>query len=479
MIKVLFAASECEPFIKTGGLADVIGSLPNKLKNYGIDARVIIPKYSDIPKHFREEMKQIATFTVQLGWRNQYCGIEQVEYKGITYYFVDNEYYFKRNGLYGFYDDGERFAYFSRAILEALPKIPFKPDIIHCNDWHTAPVSVLLKEQYKHFSFYENIRTFFTIHNLKYQGIFPKEVLGDLLGLSYDCFTPEKLEYYDNVNYLKGGLVYSDIISTVSETYSEEIQNPYFGENLDGVLRNRRNDLYGIINGIDYDIYNPNYDPYISANYCKTTGKSPQNKLKLQEMLNLPQREDVPIICIISRLVPEKGLELVTGVFDEILDLDLQFIVLGTGSEKLENFFSAKAARYSNKLSTNIFFDNALAHKIYAGSDFILMPSLYEPCGLSQLIALSYGTIPIVRETGGLNDTVHSFNEYTNTGNGLSFSNINAHDMLYTIQRGVSLFHNKNKWNRLVSNAMSCDYSWHSSAQKYISLYKYLMDKPI
>jgi starch synthase len=478
MIKVLFAAGECEPFIKTGGLADVLGSLPSKLKNYGVDARVIIPKYSDIPEHFRAQMRPIAAFTVKVGWREQYCGIEVLEYKGVTCYFVDNEYYFKREGVYGFYDDGERFAFFSRAILDSLIRIDFKPDIIHLNDWHTGPVSVLLKEQYRQNPFYDGIKTFFTIHNLKYQGVFPKECLGELFSLPDYLFTTDKLEFFGNINFLKWGLVYSDIISTVSETYAEEIQNPYFGEQLDGVLRSRRNDLYGIINGIDYDVYDPNYDPYITSNYLRNDEKAAQNKAKLQEILNLPKKNDVPIICMITRLVSEKGLELVTWVFEEIINMDVQIVLLGSGSEKYENFFTNEAAHHNN-MSTNILFDNALAHKIYAGADFILMPSLFEPCGLSQLIALSYGTIPIVRETGGLNDTVHSFNEYTNTGNGLTFKNINAHDMLFTIQRALRLYQDKDKWNILVKNAMNCDFSWHKSAQKYIDLYKYLVDKSI
>lgn len=476
MIKVLFAASECEPFVKTGGLADVVGSLPKYLKNRGIDVRVMIPKYSCIAEHFKLQMRHVADFTVEVGWRNQFCGIECFEYKGVTYYFVDNEYYFKRDGLYGFYDDGERFAFFSRAILESLPQISFKPDIIHCNDWHTGPVSVLLNEQYRSNPFYEKIKTFFTIHNLKYQGIFPKIVLGDLLSLDKSVFTADNLEYYGDASYIKGGIVYSDIVSTVSETYAEEIQGSYYGEGLDGILKRRKNDLYGIVNGIDYDVYNPNYDPYITVNYSKSTGKQEQNKLKLQEMLNLPVRRDVPIFCIISRLVQEKGMDIIKEVFEEMMNRDLQLVVLGTGSEKYENFFKQESIHHKN-ISANILFDNALAHKIYAGSDIMLMPSLFEPCGLGQLIALSYGTIPLVRETGGLNDTIHSFNEYTGEGNGLSFQNINAHDMLYTIDRGLSLYHNEEKWPRLVQNAMGCDFSWNKSAGKYVSLYKYLVNR--
>ena len=419
-------------------------------------------------------MKHVTDFVVDVGWRKQYCGIESLEYNGITYYFVDNGYYFNRNGLYGFFDDGERYAFFSRAILEALPHIEFKPDVIHCNDWHTGPVSVLLKDKYINNSFYENIHTFYTIHNLKYQGIFPSVVLKDLLGLDYSYFTSDKLEYYGNVSYMKAGIVYSDVISTVSETYAEEIQDAHFGEGLNGILKSRKNDLYGIINGIDYDIYDPNCDPYITANYSKTTEKAVKNKMKLQQILNLPVREDVPIFCIVSRLVQEKGMDLITRVFDNIINKDIQFIVLGTGGEMYENFFKHEAMHHEN-LSANILFDNSLAHKIYAGCDFFLMPSLFEPCGLGQLIALSYGTIPITRSTGGLNDTVHSFNKYTGVGNGLSFSNINAHDMLYAIENGIKLYEDKTIWKKLVNNAMNCDYSWNKSSEKYISLYKYLI----
>ena len=474
MIKVLFVGGECDPFIKTGGLADVLASLPKNLINKGIDARVMIPKYGAIKEEYKNLMNKVAEFTVDVGWRKQYCGIEVLEYQGVTYYFVDNEYYFKRDGIYGFYDDGERFAFFSRAVLEALPRMDFVPDILHLNDWHCGPISVLLKEEYGYREKYSKIKTIFTIHNLRYQGVFPKSCLGELFGLSEELFTPDKLEFYGSINFMKWGIVYSDIVSTVSDTYSEEIQNKYFGEKLEDILGAKKHSLYGIINGIDYEIYNPISDPYIEVNYSKEEKKAVENKLKLQEILNLEKNEDIPIICVISRLVSEKGLDLVKEVFDEILSQRVQVVILGTGDKSYEEYFKSKAQEYKN-LSANIRFDNALAHKIYCGSDFILMPSIYEPCGLSQLIALAYGTVPIVRETGGLKDTIESFNEFTNEGNGFSFKAINAQDMLFTIKRALKIYEDKEKFQVLVENAIKSDYSWDKSCEKYIDLYKKLI----
>jgi starch synthase len=471
-VKVLFVVSECVPFVKSGGLADVAGALPKELKRLGTDIRVVLPKYGFIPEHYRKQMKKVAQLIVRVGWRRQYCGIETLEHEGVTYYFVDNEYYFKRDSLYGHYDDGERFAYFCRAVLDSLPAISFKPDLIHCHDWHTGMIPFLLREEYKQNSFYENIKTVFTIHNLQFQGIFPREILGDLLNLSDRYFTIDHLEFYGNVSFMKAALVSADMITTVSPTYKEEIQTEYYGERLDGLLRARKNHLIGILNGIDDEIYNPKKDPYIAVPYDQhTIARKGINKNALQQYFGLSSEDDVPIIAMVSRLTKQKGLDLVKCVFHEILAENVQFIVLGTGDWEFENFFNEMAATYPDKVKVYIGFNEELAHQIYAGADLFLMPSQFEPCGLGQLIALRYGAIPIVRETGGLNDTVQAFNEFTGEGNGFSFTNFNAHDMLYTIRRALEFYHQKEVWEKLVKEAMSRDYSWAQSAFKYNQLY--------
>ncbi|SHK04407.1 starch synthase [Geosporobacter subterraneus DSM 17957] len=477
MIKVLFAAAEGTPFIKTGGLADVIGSLPKALQQKDLDIRVVLPKYKTIPLQWKETMRPIKSIMVSLGWRTQYCGIEVFDYEGISFYFIDNEYYFGREGLYGYEDDGERFAFFSRAILEILPHIDFQPDILHCHDWHTALVSVFLKSHYKNNGFYQGIKTIYTIHNLMYQGVFPHSILADLLGLDDQYFTIDTLEYHGQINYMKGGIIFSDLLTTVSKTYAEEIQSPYFGETLDGLLRKRKKHLYGIVNGIDYDTYNPNTDPYIPSNYVRSLQKKGINKEKLQELLGLPVNKETPMVAIISRLVSSKGLDLIAHVLEDLMALDLQMVVLGTGEEKYENLFRSTAERYPYKLAARIQFDDRLAHQIYAASDLFLMPSRFEPCGIGQLIALRYGSIPVVRETGGLKDTVQSYNEYTQEGNGFSFTHYNAHDMLYTLRRALQYYQDKKIWGRIIKNAIRCDYSWKKSAEEYISLYQCLLHK--
>ncbi|KAF1856359.1 hypothetical protein Lal_00049274 [Lupinus albus] len=464
MPKVLFVAAEAVPFIKTGGLADVIGSLPKELVKEGVDARVILPKYSEIPSHYREIMEPVHILEVPVGWRRQYCGIEKLEYQGITFYFIDNEYYFKRKGLYGHYDDGERFAYFCRAVLESLPYLDFTPDILHCHDWHTAVIPVLLAAHYR--EAYPELRT----------GVFAKEVLGDLLSLGEEYFTAGRLEFFGAVNYMKGGLVFADRLTTVSPTYAEEIKTPYFGEKLDSLLQSRGNDLYGIINGLDYDLYNPRIDDCIAVPYTwRSSGRKLKNKMKLQEHVGLPVRADVPVVAIVSRLVAAKGLDLVAHVIEEIIAEDIQLIVLGTGEERYEGMFRLAAHRYPDKVSANIFFGEELAHKIYAGADIFLMPSCFEPCGIGQLIALRYGTLPVVRETGGLKDTVQPYNEYTGEGNGFSFANYNAHDMLDTLRRALAVYRQGDVWERIIRNAMRSDYSWSQSAQQYRELYHQLV----
>lgn len=475
MTKVLFVAAEAVPFVKTGGLADVIGSLPKELLKEGIDVRVILPKYGDIPDRYREMMTPVVTLDVPMGWRRQYCGIEQLEHQGVTFYFVDNEYYFKRRGLYGYYDDGERFAFYSRAVLESLRHLDFSPDVLHCHDWHTAAVHVLLNAHYR--AFYPRLRTVFTIHNLKYQGVFPPSVLSELLDLGSEYFTPDKLEFHGAVNYMKGGLAYADMLTTVSRSYAQEIQTPYYGEKVDGLLRARSHQLVGIVNGIDYDVYNPQHDEYIFMPYTwRSTKRKNQNKIKLQEHVGLPINPDVPVLAIVSRLVEAKGLDLIAHVFEEIISQDLQLVVLGTGESHYESMFQVAAYRYPEKVSANIFFDDALAHKIYAGADMFLMPSQFEPCGIGQLIALRYGALPIVRETGGLKDTVQSYNQYTGEGNGFTFANYKAHDMLYTIRWALGLYGDKQVWESIVKNAMKNDFSWRQSAKQYVQLYKTLCE---
>ncbi|MFF2015124.1 glycogen synthase GlgA [Paenibacillus sp. NPDC058177] len=470
-MKVLFAAAEGHPFIKTGGLADVIGALPKALKGAGVDVRVIMPKYRGIPEKFTSQLQPVTVVNVPVGWRSQYCGIERLVHDGITVYFIDNEYYFGRDAIYGYMDDGERFAFFNRAVLECLPAIDFQPDVLHCHDWHAAVIPLLLQGHYRHNPFYSDIRTVFTIHNLLYQGVFPYEVLSELLGLDSNYFLG--VEYYGNVNYMKGGLVYSDYITTVSPTYAEEIRTPYYGYGLDGLLNERAGSLSGIVNGIDTKSYNPASDPHIFTRYRSNLAKKAENKVGLQQELGLPVNPQVPLVAMVTRLVDSKGLDLVTRVLDELLYNDeFQFVVLGTGDESYERWFREAAWRYPDKVSSQITFSEGLSRKIYAASDLFLMPSKFEPCGISQLLALRYGSIPVVRETGGLNDTVHSYNEVTGEGNGFTFKDYNAHDMMHTLRRGISTYNQPEHWKRITKNAFAGDYSWNVSAQQYIDIYK-------
>ncbi|WHX39736.1 glycogen synthase GlgA [Mesobacillus sp. AQ2] len=477
-MKVLFAVSECVPFIKSGGLADVAGSLPKELKKLGTDVRVILPKYGLIPEKFRSEMKKVKEFTVQLGWRSQYCGIEALEHDGVTFYFVDNEYYFKRDSLYGHYDDGERFSFFSRAVLEFIAESEFYPDVIHCHDWHTGMIPFLLRTEYYKRPGYGLIRSVFTIHNLQFQGIFPREVLGDLLQIDSSYFNEEQLEFYGMANFMKAALISSDYITTVSPTYKDEIQTEYFGEKLDGILRKRNEDLSGIVNGIDHDAYDPESDPGLAANFgVWGLERRVINKLQVQRSFGLSVNDDVPVVAMITRLTKQKGLDLVREVFHEIMATGVQLVVLGTGDPEFEQFFREMAAEYPDQCGVYIGFDENLAHQVYAGSDLFLMPSKFEPCGLSQMIAMRYGSIPIVRETGGLNDTVQPYNEFTGEGNGFTFANFNAHDMLFTIERSLSFYRKREKWLKLMAQAMETDYSWAQSARQYKDLYSDLISR--
>jgi starch synthase len=477
-VKVLFAVSECVPFIKSGGLADVAGSLPKELKRLGADVRVILPKYGLIPEKFRAEMKKVKEYTVQLGWRSQYCGIETLEYEGVTFYFVDNEYYFKRDSLYGHYDDGERFAYFNRAVLDFIAEIEFYPDVIHCHDWHTGMIPFLLRTEYYKKTGYGLIRSVFTIHNLQFQGVFPPAVLGELLQIDSRYFNEVQLEFYGNANFMKAALISADHITTVSPTYMEEIQTPFYGEKLDGILRKRSEDLSGILNGIDHDLFNPETFPGLAANFCTDTfDRRVENKLQIQRSFGLPESAEIPLIAMITRLTKQKGLDLVKGVFHEIMATGSQLVVLGTGDKEFEQFFREMSEHYPDQCGSYIGFDENLAQQVYAGSDLFLMPSQFEPCGLSQMIAMRYGSIPVVRETGGLNDTVQPYNEFNGDGNGFTFANFNAHDMLFTLERALSFYRQSDKWNRLSRKAMESDYSWAQSAKQYNSLYSDLISR--
>ncbi|WP_269843859.1 glycogen synthase GlgA [Domibacillus epiphyticus] len=469
----MFAVSECAPFVKSGGLADVAGALPKELVKLGADVRVIMPNYSMIPEKYRDDMKKVAEFIVPVGWRNQYCAIFELLHEGVTYYFIDNLYYFNRDGLYGHYDDGERFSYFTRAILDALYHLDFYPDILHCHDWHTGMVPFMLKVEHQHRPGYEKIKTVFTIHNLMFQGIFPPEAVTDLLNLHSQHFQTGQLEFNGNTNFMKGALISSDVITTVSPTYRNEILHPYFGKQLEGVLRERQGDLTGILNGVDYSIYSPETNDVVIPYQAGDMAGKAINKRRLQEFFHLPVRENVPVFGLVSRLTKQKGLDLLTHIFHEMISDDVQFVLLGSGDVEFENFFKEMEWSYPEKVRSYIGFNENLAHQVYAGSDLFLMPSQFEPCGLGQLIAMKYGALPIVRETGGLNDTVRSYNEETGIGNGFSFKNFNAHDLLHTIRRAVSFYKDQpDVWAKIVEEAMKEDYSWSQSAKDYIRLYE-------
>ncbi len=477
-MKILFAASECVPFVKTGGLADVIGALAPVLAEKGNDVRVVIPLYSAVGQEYSNSMTHVCDFEVQLGWRRQYCGIEKLESEGVTWYFIDNKYYFSRTYIYGLGgDEYERFGFFCRSVLNMLPLIDFQPDIIHAHDWESGMIPALLKIQYAHLPFYKDIKTLFTIHNLQYQGIFGIREVQDVLGLGDSLWTDDKLECYGCANFLKAGIVYSDMLSTVSPSYAEEIQTAYYGERMDGLFRARRDDLFGVLNGIDVKCYNPETDQRIAKNYSldNLEGKA-ACKQELQKALKLDIRSDVPIIGMIGRLCNQKGLDLVDYVIADIMRQDVQLVVLGTGEGRYFNMLIWAEGEYQNRVAARFNMDNLLAHQIYSGADMLLMPSQFEACGLTQMIAMRYGTIPIVRETGGLRDTVLSYNENNGEGNGFTFFNYNAHDMLHTIERAVDFYKNRPEiWNLLQRRGMSTDFSWTHSAEEYVKLYNKLM----
>ena len=475
-MKVLFATSECVPFVKTGGLADVVGALPAELCHEGCDARVILPKYGAIAQKYKEEMRYIDNIYIKMGWRSQYCGVFELKTGDVTYYFVDNEFYFGSDTIYGDISvDIERFAFFDKAVLALLQIIDFWPDVIHCNDWQTGMVPVLLRAHYQYDERYNRIKTVMTIHNLKFQGVYDKKTIADVCELEDSYFTPDKLEFYKDASFLKGGLVYADYITTVSKTYSREIMSDYFGENLNGLLSARADRVTGIINGINYEEWNPGRDSFIENNYNLRNFVSQKklNKLALQKQFGLEENDGKFLIGMVTRLTGQKGLDLVECVMDNIFkNGDVQMIVLGTGEAQYENMLRHFEWKYKGSLASLIMFDNAASHKIYAGCDAFLMPSLFEPCGLSQMISMRYGTLPIVRETGGLRDSVEPYNEYEGTGTGFSFANYNAHEMLGIINYAKKTWYdNKKSWQSMVKRAMKSDFSWANSAKEYIDVY--------
>lgn len=474
-MNILMLSSEVAPFAKSGGLGDVLGALPQNLAAQGNDVRVMLPKYGLIADEFVSEMNFELYTYVPVGWRNKYCGVFSIKKAGVTYYFIDNEYYFGEKCLYK-WDDLERFSFFDKAALEVLTKIDFKPDVIHCNDWQTGAVPVILEAYFKQNDFYKDIKTVYTIHNLKYQGIYSIDAVKDFLSLGDEYFTDDKLEFHGCANLMKAGIVYSNVVTTVSPTYAQEIKTQTGGERLDGLLSARGNALYGILNGIDYKEYNPKTDKHLRYNYGirdVIDGKK-KNKMALQEQLGLPVDGEKVMIGLVSRLVDQKGLDIIAEAMGELMNLDMQFVILGTGDERYEQMFRHYAGCNPDKVSANITFSNELAHRIYAASDLFLMPSLFEPCGLGQLIALSYGTIPVVRETGGLKDTIKSYNEFTGEGNGFSFYAPDAHDMTFTIKRAISFFADKAVWKKLCQKAMKEDFSWTESAKEYLKIYSNL-----
>ena len=471
MKKVLFAAAEALPFISTGGLADVVGSLPAALVQKGVDARVVIPLYGTMNEKFRSQLTLLKEIEVQLSWRKQYCGIYTAQHNGVTFYFIDNEFYFKRSALYGSFDDGERFAFFSKCVLDIMPHIDFFPDVLHANDWQTALSVIYLRCNYGHIQEYQKIRTVYSIHNIAYQGIYNLGTMGDIFGLN--GWDKDIVEYNGCLNLTKGAIVCCDRLSTVSPHYADEIKTAEFAHDLQYIINESAYKLSGILNGIDVEYYNSVIDTEIPYNFTAEdfSGKA-KDKAALQDELCLPVDPDIPMISMITRLVSHKGLDLVECVLEEIIANDkVQFVLLGTGDANYEGFFRNLEAKYPDQVRAIIKYDKTLSKKIYAASDIFLMPSKSEPCGLAQMICSRYATVPVVRETGGLYDSIKSYDEYTGEGNGFTFTNYNAHDMMYTIRRALAFYRNKEEWNKIMKKAISEDFSWAASSERYIELY--------
>ena len=477
-MKILFASSEVAPFIKTGGLADVAGSLPQALAAAGHEVKVILPLYEGISEDWRTKMTFLKYFNVTLSWRHVYCGVFELKRAGVTYWFVDNEFYFKRWQLYGHFDDCERFAYFSRSVIEIPGQLDWSPDVIHCNDWQTALVPVYLLEEKYRIPQLANTRTVFTIHNIEYQGRYGDQVLQDVIGLDKSYFNEGMLAYFGDVNLMKGAILAANFVTTVSPTYAQELRTPFYAHGLDGVINQQSGKLEGILNGIDTALYDPKTMPGLAANFdLKTLDKGKAKcKQALQKAVGLAEDPDVPLIACVSRLVGHKGFSLVTDALHQIMEQNVQMVVLGTGDWQYEEAFRNAQAQYPGRFSAQLTYSGPLSNAIYAGADLFLMPSISEPCGLSQMIAMRFGTVPIVRETGGLKDTVLPYNKFTGEGRGFTFANINAGDMLWVIREAVDLYHtDKKAWRGLQSAGMTADFTWTHSAQQYISIYERIM----
>ncbi len=476
-LKVLIVASEVSPYAKSGGLGDVTGSLPKALQSKGVDVRVVFPKYRTIKEDYLRSCEYISSFDVTLDWRVQKADIFTIQSASVPTYMIGNDYYFGRGGYYGYGDDNERFAFFCKASIEFLDYIDFVPDVIHCNDWQTGPISIYVKDVYSKLKYFSDIKTLYTIHNIQYQGIFPRESLR-MMDLNDGYFVDDKMEFYNMINYMKAGLLYSDMITTVSETYAKEIQTSQYAYGLDGVLKCRSQYLRGIVNGIDYSLNDPATSNKIYKNFdINSLENKTANKTALQQELGLPVRADVPMLAIISRLVDQKGINLVLQAANELLYKDVQLVVLGTGDSHYEGIFKDLGYRYPNKVSANILFDDTLAQKIYAASDIFLMPSLFEPCGLGQLFAMSYGTVPVARATGGLVDTIKHYNYETGEGTGFLFNDYDCGGLMWGINEALNVYYDKNRWNGIVRNAISERFSWDDSANKYIELYEQITGK--
>ncbi len=477
-MKVLFVTSECAPFVKTGGLADVLGALPTTLASKRVSTRVILPLYGNIGEPWRSQMKFIKYVYINLSWRNLYCGLFELKHNGVVYYFLDNEYFFKRNEIYGHFDDGERFAFFSKAVVDILPQLDWKPDVVQCNDWQTALVPVYIRRIYGGEDYYDELRTVFTIHNIEYQGKYDASLLGDIFGLPETLVSEGIINDGGGISLLKGAVECADWVTTVSPTYADELQYAFYAHGMEHVIAKNRHKLTGILNGIDTNLYNPQTDPNLERCFGPdTVAEKVYNKLDLQKILGLNQDESIPVIAMVSRLVGHKGLDLVTASLDEIMDMPVQFVVLGRGDWGYEQTFTMAQNIYSGRLSANIMVNFGLAMKIFGGADIFLMPSQAEPCGLSQMMAMRYGTIPVVRETGGLKDTVFPFDKETGTGNGFTFANYNANDMMHVLRETVDIYHDKNTWLTLQNRCMTMPFDWSASAGEYLKLFRQITGK--